>query len=344
MKGWFVWCLALSLVSCNNVSTTIDSIGIDGRKLLVDNTPYHIKGICFHPVPKNSNQRDFSLLEEDLKLMKELGVNTIRVYEPIAEEAVLNKIDEYSIKVIIGFGYNQKGKFDILSGTYLDYVSKFKDHNAILMWELGNEYNYHPEWFEGDIKNWYKTMDEAAKAIKKIDRGHPVTTAHGELPDDLALKMATNIDVWGMNVYRWDNPTEIFEQWRAISDKPMYLSEAGGDSYMSITKNGYEQGENQKAQADANARILDAIFENLDITMGVTMFSFTDGWWKAGENDKQNPGGWAPNSSGVPYDGTPNEEYWGIVDLDRNKKATFEVVKKKYTGFSNSPLVELLKE
>ena len=40
--------------------------------------------------------------------------------------------------------------------------------------------------------------------------------------------------------------------------------------------------------------------------------------------------GWAPNSSGVPYDGSPNEEYWGIVDIDRNKKQTFDVVKKAY--------------
>ena len=34
---------------------------------------------------------------------------------------------------------------------------------------------------------------------------------------------------------------------------------------------------------------------------------------------------------GVPYDGAPNEEYWGIVDIDRNKKLAYEVVKIKYT-------------
>lgn len=325
----------LMMISCAGESTKLDGITIAGRKLLVNQKPYTIKGICYHPVPKNSNKRDFSFLEQDLELMKESGINTIRVYEPIVEESVLNTINDYGIKVIIGFGYNQKGKFDILSGTYLDYVNKYMNHSAILMWELGNEYNYHPEWFEDDIKNWYQAMNDAAKAIKEVDKAHPITTAHGELPDDLALRMSPNIDVWGMNVYRWDNPTEIFKQWEAINKKPMYLSEAGGDSYMTITKNGYEKGENQKAQADANSKILDAVFDNLEITIGVTMFSFTDGWWKAGENNKQNPGGWAPNSSGVPYDGTPNEEYWGIVDLDRNKKATFEVLKAKYTSLSD---------
>jgi hypothetical protein len=60
-----------------------------------------------------------------------------------------------------------------------------------------------------------------------------------------------------------------------------------------------------------------------------------DELWKAGNNDKLDPGGWAPNSSGVPYDGAPNEEYWGIVDIERNKKQAFEVVKEKYTKLSN---------
>ena len=115
----------------------------------------------------------------------------------------------------------------------------------------------------------------------------------------------------------------------------MYLSEAGGDSYMTISKSGYEQGVNQQAQADANAKILEAIFNNSETCMGVTMFSFTDGWWKAGNNNTQDMGGFAPNSSGVPYDGTPNEEYWGIVDIERNKKKTFNVIKKKYLSEIN---------
>jgi hypothetical protein len=29
----------------------------------------------------------------------------------------------------------------------------------------------------------------------------------------------------------------------------------------------------------------------------------------------------------VPYDGTANEEFFGIVDIDRNKKKSYEVVK-----------------
>lgn len=315
--------------SCENDIVT--SVQVSGRQIVVDNNSYLIKGICYHPVPKGSgNKRSFNTLKEDISLMKEAGINTIRVYEPIDEVQVLDDLAEAGIKVIIGFGYNQDGYYDMVSGTFIEYVNKYKNHKAILMWELGNEYNYHPQWFKNDIKNWYKELNAAAALIHENDTNHPVTTAHGDLPDSLAISLSPNIDVWGMNVYRWDNPASIYKEWELVSDKPMYLSEAGGDSYMTIAKQGYEKGENQKAQADANAAILKEVFKNTKIGSGVALFSFTDGWWKAGDLNTQDPGGWAPNSSGVPYDGSPNEEYWGIVDIDRKKKQTFEVVKKAY--------------
>ena len=325
--------IVISLISlsfsCKENSTS-DIVSVSGRQILVNEVPYIIKGICYNPVPKGSNNRDFSNLTEDLALMVEAGINTIRVYQPIDDKAVLDEIQAAGLKIIIGFGYDQGGFYDILSGSYMDYINTYKSHDAILLWELGNEYNYHPEWFEGDIKNWYNAMNNAAELIHQNDPSHPVTTAHGELPDSLALSFSKNIDVWGMNVYRWDNPTTIFSEWSAISAKPMYLSEAGGDSYMTITKDGYEQGKNEKAQADANENILNSVFNATDICSGVTLFAFNDEWWKAGNNEKQDPGGWAPNSTGVPYDGTPNEEYWGIVDIDRNKKETYGIVKKIY--------------
>ena len=83
---------------------------------------------------------------------------------------------------------------------------------------------------------------------------------------------------------------------------------------------------------EKKTKIIDAVFNNSDKVSGILIFQFIDGLWKAGNPDKQDVGGWAPNSIGVPYDGAPNEEYWGIVDIDRNKKKTFEVVKNKYNN------------
>lgn len=309
-----------------------DRVTTNERKLYVNNEPYLIKGICYNPVQKGERQRSFQNLTNDLELMKEAGINTIRVYSPIEEKAVLDQIHEAGIKLIVGFGYNQKGYYDVLSGSFIDYIKKFKDHDVILFWELGNEYNYHPDWFDGKIENWYAAMNDAASAIHDIDPDHPVATAHGELPDAMARSMSPNIDIWGMNVYRWDDPSELFSQWKAVSEKPMYLSEAGADSYMTIEKNGFKEGVNELAQAKAVENILNSIFNHTDVCSGVALFAFSDEWWKAGDIKTQDPGGWAPNSSGVPYDGSPNEEYWGIVDIERNTKKVYPIVQSIYSS------------
>lgn len=337
MRKFVFTCLIICFcLSCKKDKKSVGASDLE-KYIYVNNKPYIIKGICYHPVPKGSIKRDFTNLTQDIALMQEAGINTIRVYAPIDDKVVLDEIDAAGIKIIMGFGYNDsKDKFNIASGNYLNYVNTYKYHNAILMWELGNEYNYHPDWFRGDIKNWYNALNTAADLIHKTDKTHLVATAHGDLPDTLALSSCPNVDVWGMNVYRWDNPEDIFSEWATLSSKPMYISESGGDSYMTITKEGFEKGENQKAQAQANAKVLDKIFENQNICSGVTMFSFTDGWWKAGNPEKQDIGGWAPNSTGIPYDGAPNEEFWGMVDIDRNKKVTFDIIKNKYNSVKTS--------
>jgi hypothetical protein len=113
----------------------------------------------------------------------------------------------------------------------------------------------------------------------------------------------------------------------------MYFAELGADSYMTKSTEKYTKGENQQAQADANKIILNEVLVNSDNNIGSFVFQFTDGLWKAGNPDKQDTGGSAPNSDGTPYDGTANEEYWGIVDINRKKKITFDVVKEAYLNF-----------
>ncbi len=290
----------------------------------------YFKAVCYHPVPAGETLRSWETLDEDLALMKEAGITTIRVYVPITEEAVLDKIAAAEMRVITSFGYNQDSVNDILSGSFIDYVDRFKGHPAIYLWELGNEYNYHPEWFGDDLNNWYDALEQAIDAIHAIDTLHLVTTAHGEIPDSLALYKGRNLDMWGFNVYRWDVPGSFFADWAKTSDQPFYFSEVGTDSYMTVATDSFAQGENQKAQAAAVAHILDEILVHEGQFQGITLFSFTDGWWKAGNPHQQDIGGWAPHSSGVPYDGSPNEEYWGIVDINRSKKQVFDVVKERF--------------
>lgn len=328
MKKSFL--LSLIILSINSYGIEVK---IENNTMVVNGESFYMKGICYHPVKIGKTKRSFDNLDDDITLMKEAGINTIRVYEPIDDINVLDKLADAGIKVVISFGYNQKGKFDIVSGTFINYVRKYKSHEAILMWELGNEYNYNPQWFGGDINNWYKAMELVSQIIQIEDPDRLVSSAHGDLPSKDALNIASSIQVWGMNVYRWDKPASIFSEWQAISDKPMYFAELGADSYMTKATNKYTKGINEQAQADANEIILNEVLSNYDKNIGSFVFQFTDGLWKAGNPSKQDTGGSAPNSDGTPYDGTANEEYWGIVDINRNKKITFDVIKNAYVDF-----------
>ncbi|NDD49501.1 MAG: hypothetical protein EBZ28_06565, partial [Alphaproteobacteria bacterium] len=193
MKNSFLFTFLL----CSIYSFGIE-VEIKDKKMIVDGKPFYMKGICYHPVKIGKTKRSFETLTEDLTLMKEAGINTIRVYEPIDNIQVLDELHNAGIKVVISFGYNQKGRFDIVSGTFINYIRKYKDHDAILMWELGNEYNYNPQWFGGDINNWYKSMEFVAQIIQLEDPSRLVSSAHGDLPSIDALNIAPSIQIWGM--------------------------------------------------------------------------------------------------------------------------------------------------
>ena len=296
------------------------NIFVEDRKLFVDNTEYRINGICYARGEGNGENSGFSYLD-DIPLLVEANINTIRTYSAITNVAELNAFHAAGIKIIMSLNEN----------SYIWYVNQFKDHPAILMWEFGNEFNYHPEWFGNNIQNWYDQLEQCAATVKSLDPNHPVSTAHGEVPSQQALNSCPSIDIWGMNVYRWTDSASAIDDLAALTDKAIYISEAGADSFDSNSGS-----ENQQLQAAATQIILNSILEKSDLSIGVTLFEFCDEWWKAGNPNQQDAGGF-PNS--IPYDSFANEEYWGIVSRERIPKQAFYNVQEIYgqasLGFSS---------
>ena len=96
----------------------------------------YFKAICYHPVNVGNTKRSWEFIDQDLDLMQEAGISVIRVYMPITDENVLNKLAERGMKVITSFGYNQDSVYDLYSGTYLEYVTKYKNHPAIYFMDV----------------------------------------------------------------------------------------------------------------------------------------------------------------------------------------------------------------
>ena len=228
----FLALLGFILMGSSCSTSEVPRVWVEDGGLQTTRGEHFIQGVCYHPVPVGEDKRSFETLTQDLALMQDMGINTIRVYEPIAKKAVLDEIHDAGISVIVGMGYNQGGVYDLQSGTYLDYVEQYKSHPAILLWELGNEYNFHPEWFGGTLDLWHKTLRDASSAIQAADPNHPVSTAHGELPEEDLIAELTDIDIWGLNVYRWDVSYTAAMDFAKLSDKPVLLRDRCGQLHV----------------------------------------------------------------------------------------------------------------
>ena len=307
--------LILLYIFCFQLSA--QTVYVEDRKIFVDDQEYRINGICYARGEGNGENSGYTF-NDDIPLLVDANINTIRTYAAITNSAELNAFANAGIKVIMMLNEN----------SYTWYVNQYKNHPAILMWEFGNEFNYHPEWFGNNIQNWYNVLENCASTVKSIDPNHPVSTGHGEVPNAQALNSCPSVDVWGMNVYRWLSPDSAIDELAAQTDKAMYISEAGADSF-----NSNSNSENQAQQAQATEIILNAIIEKSDLCVGVTLFEFCDEWWKAGNPNQQDIGGFA---NAIPYDNYANEEYWGIVTRDREPKQSYYVVKDIYESTSLS--------
>lgn len=310
-------------------------------QLLVQGRPYVIKGITYAPtrvgqspdkgtlanwmeedtngngrtdgpydawVDKNrNNQQDpDEPVVGDFALMKEMGVNTLRIYtQPQKpDKALLKKMfAEYGFRVIIG---NFLGKYAIDSGATwaegTDYenpehrknmmasvqkmVMEFKDEPYVLMWLLGNENNYGVA-SNADKKPqaYFEFVNEVARWIKSVDPNHPVAVNNGDtLFLDIFAKYAPDVDIFAANVYRGDYGFGSF--WEQVFDataKPAFITEYGCPAYAPHLT--LEEGETAQA-AYHRGNWMD-IAENLagsrrgtGNALGGVAFEWLDEWWK----------------------------------------------------------------
>ncbi|MFC1593008.1 UPF0489 family protein, partial [Candidatus Omnitrophota bacterium] len=298
------------------------SVKIVNMELLVGGNVYEVRGVTLSTVEKGEDRQELvlnlrSVGEDNIQQMAQAGINTVRTY--VAPEGdLLDAFAECGIKVIVGFPHyddRYNVALDIYGGGYIDYVSKYKDHPAVLFWELGNEYNYlfreHPEWCE--LGDWWTELKQATAEIHRIDPNHPVSTtlADMHLSTDVSQVEVAGVDVIGLNCYRWDDYSGAVRDMQKFTDLPMYFSEGGADSY--DMKAGVE---NRAKQAQAVINIWNSIKDKQGC-FGITYMSWQDEWWKAGNLNTQDAGG---AGFAVPYDNYGNEEYWGWVTVDGQSK------------------------
>ena len=313
---------------CKKQSSSDDSLGpitIQGRNILVNGKVFYMKGVNWNPVPKGRThpprEEDFlTYARMDAPKMKEAGINIVRTYATVTSTDVLQVFVDNGIRVVNPINpLNSKSSIQQL-------VRSLKTHPGIFMWALGNEWNYNKCYSGISYEECANKIRQSSDAIKSVDSEHPISTIYGEIPSKDLIDSMPKIDVWGLNIYSGDTFGDRFDRWSELSNKPMYIGEYGADAW-----NANKDREDDASQAEATTRLVDEI--KLDSTQnggpctGGIIFEWADEWWKApGSPWVQDKGGIAPG--GGPYpDKTFNEEYWGLVTIDRDPRPAYYAYK-----------------
>lgn len=317
------------------------NISLQGRQLLVDGKPFTIKGVCYNPVPKGNihpnnittspDENDLLKVERDFQLMRAAGINTVRTYTAIRDIRVLDLMENYGIYQIVPLLNSNDTSEEKVS----DLVALLKDHPSTLMWQVGNEWNYNKLYDKSlDYEQAKARVKELGSLVKKLDSSLPLSTNYGEVPPLELVNELSDFDVWSLNIYAGKSFGSRFERWKALSNKPMYIGEFGVDA-INVDRVDLE------SQRIATHDLLAELKKNLssqvedNAAIGGTIFSWVDGWWKdpKGSLHEQDMGGNAPG--GGPYpDGIFNEEYWGVMTIDRVPRPAYTELKKAWRGFA----------
>jgi len=143
-----------------------------------------------------------------MDLIKSMGGNTIRTWGVENAQSILDEAHEKGLKVMLGFwiqherhgfDYNDEGKVKNQLESCRRAVRKYKDHPALLMWGLGNEY----ELQYSNTKVW-KAVNDIAEMVKSEDPNHPTcTVTAGTNAEKLkyVMEVLPAIDIYGINTY-----------------------------------------------------------------------------------------------------------------------------------------------
>lgn len=139
----------------------------NGYELVRNHKPFIIKGAA-----GNSH----------LKELKEAGGNTIRLYDTINLLGNLDAAHKAGLAVIVDIPLPKFGDGSRFYESDLTpakkkisaLVSKFKDHPALLYWNVGNEL-YYPTFYKST--SFFDSFNSLVDLVKEEDPNHPVSTA-----------------------------------------------------------------------------------------------------------------------------------------------------------------------
>jgi hypothetical protein len=334
---------------------TEHSITIDGKNFIINGMNWD-----YFPIGTNYsyslwNQTDAFIqqaLDDEMGLLQNMGVNTIRVYSGIPKKWIEYIHSKFGIYTMLNHSFGRYGLTidgvwkpnteysdpktrKLLLNEVTQMAKEYKDTKGLLMFLLGNENNYGLFWDGAETENipikdrkstvrarsMYKLFNDAVVAMKAIDTNHPMAICNGDLLFlDIIASECKDVDVLGANVYRGVSFGDLFERVKKEYGKPVLFTEFGSDAFNTITNQ-----EDQNAQAFYLKGNWNEIYNNASgmgkagNAIGGFTFQFSDGWWKYGQTSNldlhDNNASWSNGGYQKDFiegENNMNEEWFGI--------------------------------
>ncbi len=333
-----------------------------GSKLVVNGNGFMINGMNWDYFPiganysyslwKQSDDLIRAALDEEMSLLKNMGVNTIRQYTGVPARWVTYIYEKYGIYTVLNHSFGRYGLTldgawaanteyadsrvrDLLLREVMEMTQEYKNTPGLLMYLLGNENNYGLFWEGAETEDipvedrkstiraeaLYKLFNEAVVQMKTIDNSRPVAICNGDLLFlDIISRECPDVDVLGLNMYRGVSFGDAFERVKKEYGKPMMFTEFGADAFNALTNS-----EDQQSQAYYMAGNWKEIYENAagvgkaGNSLGGFTFQFSDGWWKFGQTSNlevhDNNASWSNGGYLNDFEAgqnNMNEEWFGI--------------------------------
>ncbi len=298
----------------------------DGFRLIVDGQPFIVNGMNwdYFPIGTNYNYSiwnqsdDFikAALDSEMGLLKNMGVNSIRVYTGIPARWIEYIYENYGIYTMLNHSFGRYGL--TLDGTWVpnteysdprvkelllaevtEMVREYQNTPGLLLYLLGNENNYGLFWGGAETEDvpvedrestiraraMYQLFNEATVAMKEVSKNHPIAICNGDLLFmNIIVEECPDVDIFGTNMYRGISFGDAFQRVKDEYNKPILFMEFGADAFNAI-----ENQEDQYSQAYYMTGNWKEIYQNAaglgkaNNSLGGFTFQFSDGWWKFGQ-------------------------------------------------------------
>lgn len=251
-----------------------------------------IKGINYYPQASPwdmyNEAFDANIISKDFKIIKDAGLNSIRIFVPyddfgkanIKKEKlekliqVLDLAETHQLKVMVTL-FDFYGDYSVLNWTLnlhhaTAIVSALKNHNALYAWDIKNEPNLDfKSRGKAKIISWLDTMIDV---VKSIDKKHPVTIGWSNAESSTILK--DKLDLISFHYYKKLKKLDktYNDLQLEIPNKPIAITEFGLSSYRGFWN---PFGNSEKDQSNYYKEAQD-IFSNKNISfMSWTLYDFT---------------------------------------------------------------------